>query len=73
MSRPSARVMVVCDECQDELELELPDIERLGLKMRNLDYDLRMAGWTRVDKEDYCLECTRSRTNPKRLKEEREE
>lgn len=56
-------ITVVCDECGDELEIGLTTTGR-GYDERNVDGDLKNAGWISDGWHDFCsIECKNAYEN----------
>lgn len=59
--RSDAYIRVICDGCDDEVEVGLTALAGGGWDERNVDAHLKRFGWTTDGDEDYCDECSKQR------------
>ena len=54
-------ILVTCDECGEEIEIELTAIARKGYDERYVDHDLEHQGWICDGFHDFCsTECEKA-------------
>lgn len=56
--RSDAFILVTCDGCGGEIEIQLVATARGGYDDRNVDGELADQGWSTSGNMDFCDECT---------------
>lgn len=59
--RSNAYIRVTCDECGDEVEIELTGLSRGSYDERNVEPVLDGWNWQVIDGKDFCAECVLNR------------
>lgn len=60
--RSNAFIVVTCDGCGEDVEIQLTALARSGsYDERNVSRQLKSMGWTNNGDEDYCESCSEER------------
>lgn len=56
--RTDPAITVICDECNDDMEVGLTALARGSYDERDVDAKLEREGWTKDGDRDLCSDCS---------------